>query len=927
MTPLLILLSFLACTGEEAPPPAPPAPVVVERSDLEKARDSFAMGDSEGAMKAAEAFLAKQPENDGVWDILERSALQSGSAAALVDRLSADQAIGGRVDRHHALRGSLALIANRPADALVAARALASVAPGDSAALIAGAVKLGAPPPEALSPEVTLLLAALADAKAAVDPAVDALPGWRIALVRAELKLERGDSAGAAAEVAKVPAGLPRLLALPMAVKVAPDAPAAWSAAEAVARACSTDGDAFGAARALDIGLPYALSGWNAEAVATVAGELRKAAETAKNTEGAASLAAVESHAQLRRGALIEAHAAATVAAAGTASKARGAWEMVLVSAAIGEPAGIDSALPALAEPQATAARELAAALRGSPTTPGLTLEGDSGALVAMLASGWLDDPRPAYALGAASSAPDLRFWAAAAANPASLGAIEGGNLLGEEGARTWLATGKGGVITSDHPEAASWNAVIAGEAGSPGPGLSAWARARTALNAADVTGAAREYAALAAALPAWRTGPWASPLLLDGPAPEQLGFDAERVRAAADPVTPAVELHGWAQRVESARLLWRAGVSPLPATATPEQARAVWAAHAAYRVAALKWLAAGGAFPTAQRSAIGTAELAAGLASSQTPGAVALRGQLDGGAVLSFRKLPGMVEVLYLTSNGGKLVKVKPQSVEAMATWTRAVVSGDSAVPAGDRLRTALIDSATDVLTGVGKYIVVGAPPFGTFAVASLPEQGDGLRFLADIRSVSYYPDFDAIMAPVTVAPEAFGQTLVALPGTPAEAEAIRRLFPQAMVLEGAEATPAAWKANAGGARFIHLGDLPVGPTGGWLLPGGELTLADVASTPLIARGGYVGGGTDQEGAQARLAAVRKAGVADFLVGAPAVDPAFHDRMVSGYWEGVNRRYSATRSFNDSRGSAMKVFETGNRPANWVRYLVAGKP
>jgi hypothetical protein len=61
--------------------------------------------------------------------------------------------------------------------------------------------------------------------------------------------------------------------------------------------------------------------------------------------------------------------------------------------------------------------------------------------------------------------------------------------------------------------------------------------------------------------------------------------------------------------------------------------------------------------------------------------------------------------------------------------------------------------------------------------------------------------------------------------------------------------------------------------------------------------------------------------------VGAPAVDPAFHDRMVSGYWEGVNRRYSATRSFNDSRGSAMKVFETGNRPANWVRYLVAGKP
>lgn len=928
MFPLLIALSLSACTGDEAPPPkVEAAPVVVERTDLEKARDSFAMGNSADAMKFAESFLAGHPDNDGVWDLLERSAIQSGGAAALVDKLSADQAIGGRTDRHHALRGSLALLANRPADALVAARALASVAPGDSAALVAGAVKLGAPPPEGLAPTVTLLLAAVADAGTAIDPAVDALPGWRVALVRAELKLSRGDQPGAAAELAKVPAGLPRLLALPLAVKVAADGPAAWSAAEAVARECSTDGDAFGAARALDVGLPYALAGWKADAMATLAAELRKKAEEGKNTEGAAMLAAVEAHADLRSGALLEAHAAATVAAAGTASKARGSWELVLVSAALGEPAAIDAAVASLAEPEATAARELAAALRGAKVTPGLTLEGERGALVAMLASGWLAEPRTAYQLGAASTSPDLRFWAAATSDRSSLGKLEGANLGGEAAARGWLASGKGGVITSDHPDTAAWNAVIAGEAGSPGAGLAAWARARAALNAADVTGAAREYSALAAAVPAWRSGPWTSPLLLDGPAPEQLGFDAERVRAAADPLTPAVELHGWAQRRERARLLWGAGVSPLPATATPEQARAVWAAHATYRVAALKWLATGGAFPAAQRAAISTVELAAGLASTQAPSAVALRGELDGAAVISFRRLPGMVEVLYLTANGGKLVKVKPQSIEAMAVWTRSVVGGDSAIPAGDRLRMAMIDSASDVLTGIGKYIIVGEAPFGTFGVTALPEQSDGLRFLADIRSVSYYPDFDSIVASVPAAPEEFTQTLVAMPGSAAEAEAIRRLFPQAMILEGAAATPAAWKANAGAARFVHLGDLPVGPTGGWLLAGGELTLADVASTPLIARGGYVGGGPDPLAAQARLAAVRKAGMSDFLVGAPTVDPAFHERMVSTYWEGVNRRYSSMRSFNDARASAVKAFDSGNRPANWIRYLVAGKP
>ena len=50
------------------------------------------------------------------------------------------------------------------------------------------------------------------------------------------------------------------------------------------------------------------------------------------------------------------------------------------------------------------------------------------------------------------------------------------------------------------------------------------------------------------------------------------------------------------------------------------------------------------------------------------------------------------------------------------------------------------------DVLTGIGKFYVVGPPPFGTFAINALPEQADGLRFLADIRSVVYFPDIASI-------------------------------------------------------------------------------------------------------------------------------------------------------------------------------------
>jgi hypothetical protein len=929
MHAFLLVLALQGCSGDDSPPPKPveTAPPVVERSDLEKARDAYLAGNAAEAAKLAESFLATHPDNDSVWDLLERSALRAGEAGALVDRLSADKAIGDRVERHHALRGSLALVANRPADALAAARALASVAPGDAAALVAGAVKLGAPTPEGVDPTTSLLLAAIADPKTEIDPAVGALPGWRIALVRAELMLSRGDKAGAAAELAQVPAGLPRLAALPVALAAAADAPSAWKLSEAAAREAVADNDAFGAAAALDQGVPFALATWNADAAATVAKELRAKATEAGSTEGAAALAAVEAHALLRAGQIGPAKEAAVLAAASTGTKVRGSWELALACAAHGDAAGVAATAAALAEPEATAARELAAALHGADRTPGLALDPERAALVALLASGWLDDPREAYDAGAKAAAPDLRMWAATRADRAALDGAEGTNLAAESTIRTFVSTGKGAAITSDHPDAASWNAVVAGEAGQPGAGLAAWARARTALKAADVTGAAREYAAMSSALPGWRTGPWASPLLLDGPSPEQLGTDAEWIRAAADAVTPAAEMHGWAHRREEARLLWHAGVAPLPATATPEQVAAVWQAHAAYRVAALKWLAQGGAFPTAARAALTTTEQAAGLTATQSPSAVALRGALDASAIISFRRLPGMVEVLYLTATGGKLVKVRPQSVEAMAAWTRSVGAGDTSVQAGDRLRTALIDSASDVLTGTGKFLVVGPPPFGSFAIASLPEQADGLRFLADIRSVSYYPDFDTILAPENKPPEEFGQTLVAITAGPVESENIKRLFPQAMVLEGPAATVAGWKTNAGTARFVHLGDLPMGPTGGWQLADGELTLADVALTPLQARGGYIGGGGDPLGAQARLAALRKAGLNDFLVGAPATDPAFHERLVAHFWAGVNRRYSATRSYNDARGATMKEFELGNRPSNWVRYLVAGKP
>lgn len=930
MLSVLFPLVLLGCPGDEKPAETPviAAPVAEKaKSEIEQARAAFAAGDAAGALKHAEIWLAAHPDDDATWELVELAAIRANDAGGVVDRLSADQALGGRADRHHALRGALALLANRPADALVAARALAATAPGDSAALYAGALALGAPAPEGLDATTLLVIAAQTDPKTGIDPAVDALPGWRMALVRARMKEARGDRAGAASELAKLPAGLPRLQGLPLALSTASDAAAAWSAADAAAREAMALGDSVGAGQALDLGLGFAIAGWRADAAALLAQELRKKTEESKNPEGVSALAAVEAQACLRSGQPGAARAAATLAAAGTAGKARGSWELALSCAALGDPGCIDGTVAGLVEPQATAARDLAAALRGGDALPGAGLEGDQAALVALLAAGWLDDPAPAIARVDGATSPDLKLWAAAWASPTTLPGAGAAGFAAEAAARGFLGAGKGAALVSDHPNTAAWNAVIAGEIGAPGAGLAAWARARTALAAGDVVAAAKEYGAMSFTAPEWRTGPWAPVLALDGVGPELLATDAERVRAAADPVTPAIVLHGWSHRRETAVGLWHGGASPLAPTATPAQAAAVWDAAAKYRYDSLKWLATGEAFPATSRDALTTAEGAAGLRHATLPDVMMVRSALEASAVISFRKLPGMVEILFVTPAGGKLVKVKPQTVEAMNAWTRGVSAGDAGIAAGDRLRTALLDSADDVLSGLGRFIVFGPPPFGSFAINSLPEQADGLRYLADIRSVSYFPSFDALVAPPPANIEEYQQTLVALCASPPEGEMIRRLFPGALVLEGPTATVAGWKTNAGGARFVHIGEFPSGPTGGWQLADGELTVGDVANTPLLARGGYVSGGPDPVAAQARLAAVRRAGLPDFLVGAAAVDPAFHERLVGHFWEGVNRRYTASRSFYDSRSTTLKEFDGANRPVNWVRYLVAGKP
>lgn len=941
-----VVLGLSGCPGDAPVPAAPTAEVAPAAAaadaggQLAAARKLLASGKAADAVRAGEAMITAHPEDDAAWDFTELAALRAGTAAELVDRLAADQAIGGRTDRHHALRGILAIEANRLGDALTAARALESVSPGDAAAIVALAVKRGAPLPEGASAAVAALVAG-----GAMTPEVDALPGWRAAVARAEARLAAGDGAGAAMDVARVETASPRAaeqIAL-VRIRAAADPAQAWTVGEAAARAALEAGDATGAAQLLDAAFPRAAGAWKASEVAKVAGELRAAATAAGDVASAAQLAAIEADASLRAGRPLAARTAATAAAAEASQKARASWTLALAEAALGNPAGVSTASAALGDPRAAAARDLARALHGeSVRLPSSGLSGADAALSALIGAGWLDDPLPALAVAASEAvdAPDLALWASVAGGRGPIAVPEGAStpLQAEVAARTWLA-GDGAVAafpvvapgTADaHPNAEAWMALVSGT-GAPaaGVGVRAWPGARAALAAGDSATATHLYGTLALGVPAWRTGPWAPVLVLDGPVPEEVGVDAANNAKASDPLPVGVVFHGWHHRRMAALGGWQHGVTPFPPTATPDQRLAVWDAAAGYRAATLTWLAGHGAWPAAAQATLDTAERDAGLVKTQSPTLSALRTALDADALLSFRTTAGSgVEALYLTSERGKIVQVKSSVVRATADYLAALRKSEASVELGNSLRADLLDGNMDVLLGVGRYVVVGGPPLGLVPIAALPEQADGLRYLAAIRNVGYLPDFDSIL-PVQARPDdEFSLTMVAFCPTVDDCEAVRRVYPDTVPYSGATATIAAWRTNAPKARFVYLGGFPATPDGGFKFHDGPLTLREIATTSLVVRGIAVDGGDSAEIGAARLHALRRAGATEILLEGPARDKTLRSRLLLHFWEGLNLRHSASRSLTEARSlSIREAGEPAQLPGYWSGYFVSGRP
>ncbi len=1045
MLSLVLALVLLTGCGDDEPKPAaqpaaqtkaPPSP----EKQLEEARKAALAGKHEEALALGEKVLARAPKEDAVWRLIEQEAIAAGQARGLLERLDAAKAVGDRAAAHFLLRAELALAAGSPQDALASAKLAAAEDASGAAVMMARAAlalaAAGTPTTEILPAEATALQAwaAAVDAEAATPlyAAARAVGGWRAALFRAQVLVDRADRAGALEEFAaaagdadpraKIRANLGRArLAVQAGSGVQPADAGAW--ADEASKVALAEGSGAVALEALELSVASMIAGGRADQALTSAQALLKAlpAELEASLIGRANLAVAQ--AASAAGLPVDARAAAVTARekAGDAAEvvARASWIEGWSAWELGKADDVSKASERATDQEKLALVALAALSRGDLATasasfPTTGLTPRVGALVYPEAA--VADPGQAAAWhGRAVEAADLsgelglrvgvrlrrEAWlrasgdlkGASAARAELLGLAPAGEtgdpLRVEIAARTLLEGGQASFPAQGTLPASvgAWSALSAGAApplAGDDPlaaGPASWAEGRAAAKAGNADAIFTAWGAALGRLPLHRQGSLALGTALDGSQGLPVDGDVTTLTAMGDtaPIDAWLAVHEVSHRLDRHRREARAGVdytAPLPA----EKREALLAAVARARAGLREWQAGHAPWPKEALAAYQTAE--SGLKEADGFGPVlpmALEPpseaveKLGGVGIISFRVGAGGVHGVALSKRGRSVRMLgQTQKILAMASQLRAQLEagarggGASPVAAGDRLRTALLDPFADVLSGVGRYLVVAPEPLDAFPLTALPEQSSGLRWLADIRNVGVLPTLGALSIPShkieTYNPDFLGfGSISATGGTPAtppagaapageqaqapaptatpmsglstdELAASARVFSSGLkaTLVGPESKKQNWTDKAKSARYIHLTGLAASPDGGFILADGPLTLAEIRATPLGAQLVVIGAEATMDQQRLRAQALLDAGAKAVLLSAWPIPDQARARFFGAYYEAIARDRTPARAVSEAREVFLTDTLAGEgmgEPSVWGSFLLVGAP
>jgi hypothetical protein len=271
-----------------------------------------------------------------------------------------------------------------------------------------------------------------------------------------------------------------------------------------------------------------------------------------------------------------------------------------------------------------------------------------------------------------------------------------------------------------------------------------------------------------------------------------------------------------------------------------------------------------------------------------------------------------------------------------------------------GNNLREALLSPLGDLLSGVAKYLFIVPQNLSHFAFATLPEQKDGLRYLADKRKITLASSLDATWAANQLYADyeldmlAFGRSteeeiwdssvtdadsssLLATQDFSPEIGMAKVHFSEASkVLMRKEATVDAFKKHAPKSRYIYMSEIPSTVDGGFQMADGEISLEDISGLSLEAMIVFLSPSKNPDHQTARVEALMQSGVQAVIVQSWAIPSNDLRLLLENFFVGLKRNDPMMEAMSKSRSKYIQDQSKKNYTNNasvWGAFVVYGRP
>ena len=271
-----------------------------------------------------------------------------------------------------------------------------------------------------------------------------------------------------------------------------------------------------------------------------------------------------------------------------------------------------------------------------------------------------------------------------------------------------------------------------------------------------------------------------------------------------------------------------------------------------------------------------------------------------------------------------------------------------------GNDFRDLVFGPLDDVLSGVGKYMIVAPPALAKFGYNTLPEQKDGLRYLADKRKVTVVTSLDASWSANQVYGDydldlfAVGRStqekswadsatdantsslLVNQDFSPEIGLAKVHFSDNSKVVLREEATVEAFMKNAPKSRYVYLSEVPASPDGGFQMTDGAISLEDIANLQMQAMIVFISPSKDPVHQIARVEAFMQAGAKAVIVQMWPVPSGDLRSIIEDLFMNLKRNDPLMEAMSKTRSKYIKnesKDEYTNNAARWGTFTIYGRP